>query len=181
MESARYQNLGTSQEFDDRRRGAFLYPSPEAGAHKRTTLINGDFNRVLVSAQRPLASRRADIGSQGSDREMPFATFVLDHLRRGDVARARSLLQFALSKDPENPELNRMARVLAPPVVRSASLAPGPKLRIPGPEALREYAGQWVALVDGQVVEAAGSLKLLLAQLSRLPTSVRPIVHLVND
>ena len=49
----------------------------------------------------------------------------------------------------------------------------------PSAESLRVYHGKWVAIDNGVVIAHADNLKQLLADLTCLPASHRPLVHLV--
>jgi hypothetical protein len=81
--------------------------------------------------------------------------------------RARELATEGHRRFPDDPELARYARVLAPPQVLRADLPPDPSgtLDILWLRAhADEYHGEWIALKDGQLVAHAPTVRELKAQ-----------------
>ena len=127
---------------------------------------------------------RLEIAAQmGDEAGFVQAATEIDWLQRsaGDFARAtrlalaagahllaRNLASRGARLHPDAPELQKMARVLAPPRVLKADLLPDPSA-----EANRawlrahagQFKGQWVALRNGVLLASAGTAKELRAHL----------------
>lgn len=88
-------------------------------------------------------------------------------LSTGDTLTARALAAAAHRLHPDDPDLARYWRVLAPPVATAVTQPNRPDIRADF-DWLRshrdEYAGRWVALRDGQLLAAAESVDSLIAQ-----------------
>ncbi|MEZ4714400.1 MAG: hypothetical protein R3A44_44880 [Caldilineaceae bacterium] len=85
-------------------------------------------------------------------------------LAAGAHLAARTLAATGAAKYPAHAELQKAARILAPPKVLRRNLAPDPTLRA-NHNWLRthrlEYSGQWVALRNGQLLASGDSLQEL--------------------
>jgi hypothetical protein len=82
---------------------------------------------------------------------------------------ARSLAAEGAKRYPKHQELQKMARILAPPRVVKRSLPPDPSMRANQAwlvEHAREYGGRWVALEQGNLVAAAATVAELRSQLN---------------
>ena len=81
---------------------------------------------------------------------------------------ARQLSSQGAERHPQHTELQKYARILAPPKVTRSDLPPDPTLRT-NRDWLKThrdaFKGQWVALHNGQSLGSAASLKSLTAQL----------------
>jgi hypothetical protein len=97
-----------------------------------------------------------------------FARAVRLALAAGAHLLARNLATQGARLYPTHLELEKMARVLAPPRVVRTDIPPVPSLRA-NQEWLRvhgdEYRGQWVALRDGVLMAAAATARQLRAYL----------------
>lgn len=88
-------------------------------------------------------------------------------LEAGAHLAARKLSAEGAEFHPNDSELQKYARVLAPPKVISTDVPPNPSqgtnlewLKAHG----EQYRGKWVAVKDGQLLGSADSLKELTAQ-----------------
>ena len=91
-------------------------------------------------------------------------------LETGAFVLARRLATEGARRYPQHAELQKYARVLAPPLARRASAAAPAAVKANGAwlKAHRQdYIGQWVALRDGQLVRAAHSLDDLVKDLGK--------------
>ena len=144
-------------------------------------IIAGDINAVLIgliSKEQTeqlvneymdelafLAARRAIAWEQRPAKD--FVRAVNLALMAGAFVAARNLAQEGTDHYPHHAELRKMAYVLAPPTVR---VGEGP--RTTTWKADREwlkthwdvYRGQWVALLNGQLLGVADSFDALIAQ-----------------
>lgn len=97
-----------------------------------------------------------------------FAQAVRLALAAGAHLFARNLAAEGARLYPDHSELQKMARILAPPRVVSTDAPPSPSLRA-NQDWLRahvnEYRGQWVALLDGSLVAVAPSARELKGRL----------------
>lgn len=81
---------------------------------------------------------------------------------------ARRLSSQGAAQYPDHRELQRYARVLAPPKVTQSNLPSNPTLKANRDWLMMQgdqYRGQWVALRDGELLESAPSLKSLAEQI----------------
>lgn len=87
-------------------------------------------------------------------------------LKAGAHIEARQISERALQQYPDDRDVKKFARVLAPPRVISSNLPPDPGVSA-NHDWLKdhgsEYSGQWVALRSGDFLGAAGSVKELVA------------------
>jgi len=89
-------------------------------------------------------------------------------LRVGAFSKARELSAEGVRLYPHNPELQKYARLLAPPKVVRSDLAPTPSVKANRnwlKEHIQSYKGRWVALRNGELQGAANSLDELVEQL----------------
>jgi hypothetical protein len=97
-----------------------------------------------------------------------FIRIIKLALEAGAHLAARRLSAEGAEFHPENVELQKYARVLAPPRINSAEVPANPK-RGANLEWLRiyseKYKGKWVALRDGELLETADSQKELVAKI----------------
>jgi len=81
---------------------------------------------------------------------------------------ARELSAKGAERYPDYPELQKAARVLAPPKVIRSDLPPTPSVKA-NREWLKEnaknYRGRWVALRNGELVGVANSFEELTGQI----------------
>jgi len=85
-------------------------------------------------------------------------------LKAGAHLSARQLSRDGLRRHPENPELQKMVRILAPDKVKSTPRPPDSSVRANRnwfANYSAEYRGQWVAIKDGHLLGAASTLQAL--------------------
>ena len=96
-----------------------------------------------------------------------FLSAIRSALSTGDTLTARAIAADAHRLYPDDPDLARYWRVLAPPVATAVTRPSRPDIRADF-DWLRthhnEYAGRWVALKDGQLLATAESVDGLFAQ-----------------
>src|SRR5438105_15313191 len=86
-------------------------------------------------------------------------------LKQGEHLRARELAMSGAAEFPDDPYLAKAGRILAPPKV-IGHYPPNPKAGLDVKwlkQHAHEYAGQWVALNEGEFIGAADELDDLLA------------------
>src|ERR1043165_6789755 len=97
-----------------------------------------------------------------------FIRIIKLALEAGAHLAARRLSDEGAKLHPKSGELQKYARVLAPPQINSAEVPANPK-RGANLEWLRahskEHKGKWVALKDGNLIETADSQKELIAKI----------------
>jgi Arc/MetJ-type ribon-helix-helix transcriptional regulator len=89
-------------------------------------------------------------------------------LETGEAGRARQLALEGAQRYPAHAELQRYARVLAPPTARVVPASPMSRASVKANGAWLHthrtaYYGRWVALRDGALVRAADSFEALVA------------------
>jgi len=89
-------------------------------------------------------------------------------LETGEAGRARQLALEGAQRYPAHAELQRYARVLAPPTTRVVPASPASRASVKANGAWLHthrtaYRGRWVALRDGALVRAADSFEALVA------------------
>lgn len=122
----------------------------------------GDEAAFLQAANRIDWSRRP---ASDLDRGIRLALAAGAHLF------ARSLAAQGAKLYPRHPELQKMARILAPPRVVQRRLPPDLSVRANQAWFVKhadKYAGQWVALEQGNLVAAATTVAKLRSQLNGL-------------
>lgn len=95
-----------------------------------------------------------------------------------DLRRARALVEEALRRRPNDPELVEWQKVVAPAVVKA--------VRVQGPDRSQEFAwisshshehaGRWVALCGDRLLAEAVDLATLLASVKRVQPERTPLV-----
>ena len=91
-------------------------------------------------------------------------------LRTGEFGRARQVAMQGAERYPAHDELHKWAHVLAPPTVRAVPASAASRASVKANNAWmkahwQEHRGQWVAVRDGQLVQAAASFDDLVAYL----------------
>jgi hypothetical protein len=89
-------------------------------------------------------------------------------LAAGAHLAARNLSTRGADRYPDHDELQKYARVLAPPKIIQRNLPPRPDLRANRDWLMRHgdlYRGQWVALRNGELLGSAPSLQTLVAKI----------------
>lgn len=98
------------------------------------------------------------------------------------LLEARELLEKALLDDRDNPELQRLQVVLAPPEVTRIDLKDQDRTKELQWIAThgKEYRGQWIAVLGDSLVAHAPSLKELRVDLEKLPDNRTPLIHRIR-
>lgn len=136
-----------------------------------------------VSATRDILAALRAAAAAGDERAFLLAEAQISWQRR-PAADFLQAIQFALSagahrsarklaaqsaiRYPKHTELQKYARVLAPPRVTVSPLPPDPGLKANRDWLMDhgdEYRGQWVALRSGQLLAVAASLKELTEEI----------------
>jgi Arc/MetJ-type ribon-helix-helix transcriptional regulator len=111
----------------------------------------------------------SDKGMDQSDRIPDDIMSDIDQaLARGEAELARQLAMEGAERFPEHDELQKCARVLAPPKVTHVGRVQTPSIRA-NREWLKihwkNYIGQWVAVRDGRLVHASDSFDELASHI----------------
>ncbi len=115
------------------------------------------------------ASRLIDWSTRAPDE---FERAIHWALTAGAHLAARALATIGATKYPDHAELQKAARILAPPKVLRRDLPADPTIRANHDwlSANRaQYSGQWVALHNGQLLATAQSFRTLLQQVAVTP------------
>lgn len=95
------------------------------------------------------------------------------------IRDARNLVTSFLSKNPDNPELLKWSRLLAPPKIRTSEVTD--EERTTDFDWIRNnrqaYRGMWIAVLDGQLLAHSRSLKDLREALRGVCSGRTPLVH----
>ncbi len=97
-----------------------------------------------------------------------FIRIIRWALRAGAYKAAYEVSARGASLYPADSELQKHARVLAPPKLISSSLPPDPDIEVNHnwmKQHGKEYRGQWVAVRNGQLLGASATLDDLVSQL----------------
>ena len=123
----------------------------------------------------PLIPSKASV--KGQIHPFPYATLVRRLIEKDQVGAARRLVQMALSQGSTDPKLAHWQMLLAPPVVRKSDVRDVDRdLDYQWiDEQSKAYSGQWVALLLGELIAHAPTLKELLAILDVSPPAARPL------
>ena len=113
------------------------------------------------------------------DSEKAFVSRIRELISEEKFASARRLAETAVQQHPAGRELQLLQKALHP------GRATGRRLSDSGHREnmawlsrhQEDHAGEWVALVDGELVAAAAELTALLASLKRLSLGHRPLIH----
>src|SRR5215208_146746 len=187
-ESRKYKGLEDSS----------VWESPRERMSRECTDLLMDFARVLdnvtdgegtsarLSSERAPALDRLEAAAEAGDEcaflealesitwySRPPADFIRAvrlALEAGAHLAARQIALEGAKYYPEDSEIGKYARVLAPPRLVSKNLQPNPARRA-NREWLKvhggEYRGQWVAVQDGELRGVAESLRQLIKQVGR--------------
>jgi hypothetical protein len=103
---------------------------------------------------------------------------IRDLIEKDQVAAARRLVEEALRESPSDPELSQWQKLLAPPIVRTSAVTDVADRELDYrwiDEQSKAYSGQWVALLSGELIAHAPTLKELLAALETSPPAAMPL------
>jgi len=108
---------------------------------------------------------------------------IRDHVERDEVGAARRVLAEARREGADEPGLDGWEKVLAPAKILGTSPASESDrsvelrwLRENG----RQYRGQWVAVLDDELLAHAGTYVELRAQLDTLKPARRPLALFID-
>jgi hypothetical protein len=101
------------------------------------------------------------------------------------IRSAQEMAAEGLSRYPDNLDLQRLARLLAPPKIVDSPLQ---GYREPDRfreftwlrEHRHEYRGKWVAVLDDRLIAVADALPDLLEQVKQARLTEHPLVHLLG-
>ena len=101
----------------------------------------------------------------------------------GRISSARQLAKEAIRRRPQSEKLRRFEKALYPGAVTRHKLPDSVHSRDMEWLACHqeEHRGEWVALLDGQLVAAGKDLNVLLATLGQLSVHRRPLIHHIRD
>ncbi len=154
---------------------SFVARALASGTYPSTEALIADAVRVLRDQE---AGRIARPHTSGAPAHPDVATSPPDDLVQairqalatGEAGRARQLALEGAPRYPAHMELQRYARVLAPPTTQAVPASPTSRASVKSNGAWLHahrtaYAGRWVALHDGALVRAADSFEALMAGL----------------
>ncbi|MGH9855378.1 MAG: hypothetical protein ACREBD_36550 [Blastocatellia bacterium] len=108
------------------------------------------------------------------DEELPPADYIRIirlALKAGAHLAAREISAQAIRRHPSDSEIQKYARLLAPPKLVRRSLQTHPYIEANHnwmKQHGRDYRGQWVAILNGQLLGASASFDDLIGQLNNL-------------
>lgn len=161
--------------------------SPSQAAKPPVPVVSEGFDQLRMQAL-PRNAERLSIPDVSTSKpridedRLPYVALIRGMLDRDQVAAARALLSVALAELPSAPELLRAAVVLALP--KSA------RRSVRDPERTSEYSwltshasayrGKWVAVVGGELIASAASLKELLQSVKSAGRENEALIHRVD-
>lgn len=112
----------------------------------------------------------------------PYLVSLRDLIEHEKIAAARTMLNALPLRFLDDPQINRLRKILAPPTVRTTPRRDSD--RKSDYEWIRAnqqaYRGQWVALAEGRLLAAATSLRELREQLKALQLERPPLIHRIR-
>ncbi len=138
-----------------------------------TYYIQVDYQMLQLESAAKLGDERAFLAAQKMidwQRRQPedFISAVQLALSAGAYLAARRLSAKGAERYPNHAELQKYARILAPPKVTRSNRPPDPTLRANRDWLMTHsdsFQGQWVALRNGKLLGSATSLEALVAQI----------------
>ncbi len=147
------------------------YPERSYERTVANTMIDPEMSRLEVTAQigdeRAFVAAQKQVDWQRRSAE-DFIRGVQLALAAGAYLVARNLAALGASRFPNHADLQKYARVLAPPKVSRSKRSSSSDWKASRNWLIHHgesYRGQWVALRDGELVGSANTLKALSAQL----------------
>lgn len=133
----------------------------------------GDQDVVAASRRRVHSAE-----SQAPDRVSTMAV-LRELIQKEDIAGARRMLNALPMIVTEEPALSRLRRLLAPPIVRVSPIRDVDRRREYSwlSEHARAYRGQWVAVLEDELVASAPTLRELRLRLRALGIDRTPLLH----
>jgi Arc/MetJ-type ribon-helix-helix transcriptional regulator len=153
----------------------FVEHALASGTYPSTDALVADAVRVLrdqeagrtARSHTPDAPPYPDVATSTPD---ALVQAIRQALETGEAGRARQLAVEGAHRYPGHAELQRYARVLAPPTTRVVPASPASRASVKANGAWLHthrtaYRGRWVALRDGVLVRDADSFETLVAGL----------------
>ena len=117
--------------------------------------------------QPPVDATSADSPLQSAD---AYVRAIAHTLSTGEFGRARQLALEGAERYPAHDELQKCARILAPPTMRAVPATSASRASVKANNAWmkahwREHRGEWVAVQDGQLMDATSSFDELVARI----------------
>ena len=112
-------------------------------------------------------------------RTPPYASLVHSLIEKDQIAAARALLSAVPNEAMDEPQLQTLRRVLAPPKVTARKITDSDRTREYKwlQEHGHDYRGKWVAVDGSRLIAVAESLKELLEKLKDLQVDPRALIH----
>jgi len=151
---------------------AFVQQELASGKYQSEDELVAEAVRLLKDHETPRETPQQTHGGM-RDTPSPHTTDevlrdITNALATGEFEGARRLATEGARRYPQHDEIQKYARVLAPPTARRAPAAAPAAVKANGEwlKAYRQdYIGRWVALRDGQLVRAAPSFEDLVKDL----------------
>ncbi len=115
--------------------------------------------------------------TKGQVHLFPYAMLIRRLIEKDHVVAARRLIQVAISQKPSDPKLSYWQLILAPPAVRKSDFRDiNRDLDYRWiDEKSKAYSGQWVAILSGELIAQAPTLKELVVLLEASPPVATPL------
>ena len=141
------------------------YPSAEALVADAVRLLRDQEAEHTVRPHMPDAPAHPDVALSAPD---ALVQAIRQALGTGEAGRARQLALEGAQHYPAHTELQRYARVLAPPTTQVVPASPASRASVKANGAWLHaqrtaYHGRWVALRDGVLVQDADAFEALVA------------------
>ena len=132
--------------------------------------------------EQPMATRRA-LRKSGRDTRS-YAEKIRELVEQDYVGGARKLLAEALESGAPDEELLKWQRILAPAVSKISSNKELDSDPMPDVNWIRQhgrnYCGQWVALLEGELLASSPSLDEVTSHLKKNPPGRRVLLHYID-
>jgi len=113
-----------------------------------------------------------------------YAERIRELVEQDYVGAARKLLAEALEKGEQDEELLKWKKVLSPAVSRISENTELDSDPMPDVHWIRQnwrdYRGQWVALLGGELLASSPSLDVVFSHLERKPPNRRILLHYID-
>jgi hypothetical protein len=141
-------------------------------------------SRDIVACMAPLLSRPQALDDEklGPGRESSsLADRIRALLNAEEIPAARRLLHSSLLEFPEDPELLRIQKALAPPRIQRRRVVDFDRSQevawLADHRDDPRYQGKWIALLGAEVIAAAESYQELVSTLRAIAPPRTPLVH----
>jgi hypothetical protein len=182
MRSEALSVLGTRpfprEELDALALSRWMLESTRAFAVRERAALE-ELERFFVPPGEERLPRIFITGTRERDEVRPYVVGLKDLIEHEQIAAARRMLGALPLRFLDDPEVNRLRKVLAPPTVRKTE-----KRDIDRRSEYdwirsnqQAYRGQWVALDGDRLLAAAASLRELRERLRALQLTHPPLIH----